>query len=174
MFSVEQTTQTSKRVFTLLLLLLSITINLKAQTSIHGKWQISRYIIGATFSGKSEKIDTLSKEEFFYEFKEDKTFTADGWINPFRGSLNHNKIKGTYLIQNNELKLIYLGEEDKFNSNFYFDYVLDKYALILSFDKVKLIKWYKNSKNPDDSYALKLSQSMFTAVEGKMYFKRVK
>jgi hypothetical protein len=60
---------------------------------------------------KSEKIDTLSKEEFFYEFKEDNTFTADGWLNPFRGGLNHNKIKGTYLIQNKELKLIYLREE---------------------------------------------------------------
>lgn len=174
MFSVEQTTKTSKRVFTLLLLMLSITINLKAQTSIHGKWQITKYMIGATFSGKSEKIDTLSKEEFFYEFKEDKTFTADGWLNPFRGGLNHNKIKGTYLIQNKELKLIYLGEGNKFNSNFYLDFVLDNDTLVLSFDKTKLIKWYTNSKNPNDSYALKLSQNMYSAVEGKMYFKRVK
>jgi hypothetical protein len=48
MFSVEQTTKTSKRALPYYSIL-SITINLKAQTSIHGKWQITRYMIGAIF-----------------------------------------------------------------------------------------------------------------------------
>ncbi|GAB2616831.1 hypothetical protein GCM10027035_11490 [Emticicia sediminis] len=157
----------------LLVLLFTLTISKSfAQIDIIGKWKVTKYEMAITASMGSDKIDKTVEEEFIYQFNADKTFTANGWINPFRGGINTSSLKGTYSFNGNEIKLTCKKDDDKFDSFFYFDTKIEDGNLVFIFDKNKVIKWFKDSKNPDDSYAKKASQTMFKSLDGKMVFQK--
>lgn len=144
-----------------------------AQVNVIGKWKIVKYDLAATVGEKGDKVTQNVEEMYFYQFNSDKTFTANGWLNPFRGSINNNQMKGTYLIEDNEIKLIYKKDDENINSFFYYDIALKNDYLELIFDKNKVIKWYKDSKNPNDSFAKKLSQTMFSTLDCKIFLQKI-
>lgn len=151
------------------LLVRSVTF---AQINISGEWKVIKYEMSASVKNQSALENKEVSEEFIYKFNENKAFSANAWLNPFRGGINKTILKGSYELSGDELKITCKKDDDNKNSYFYYQVSIENDYLVLSFDKDKLIRWFKDSESPDDALGKKLSRDMFSTLDCKIYLKK--